>query len=547
MDATAETGTARGNEVSLDEAIGQCLMAGFDGYEPTSGIVELIEQRRVGGVILFTRNCRDAAQILDLTTRLQALARAAGHPHPLLIGIDQENGLVRRLGPDATTFPGGMALGAANSEGLTEAVAEATGRELRAVGINLNFAPVADVNNNPANPVIGVRSFGADPALVARHVAAAVRGYRRAGVIATLKHFPGHGDTATDSHLALPLVPDERARLDAIELPPFRAGIAAGAECVMTAHVALPRLTGGRPIPATLAPEIVGGLLRDELGFSGVVITDCLEMNAVAEGVGIAAGAVAALRATADILLVSHRLDRQLAALDALRRAAADDETLRAAILLSAGRVMALKRRALSWEALPDRTGLAIVGSEGHRLLSEDAYARVVTVIRDEGGLLPLHPSPSESVVVVAYERGLTSAAVDLPYAPGVMTDAARLASADNVGEALLGPHSTPEQREQARRMVGEASMVLLVTLNAQRDEDQRLALREAISGAKRVIGLAVGDPYDAVALPEVGTYLACYEYTPQAMTAAARVMFGERPAVGRLPISMPSLENPDM
>ena len=410
---TAKTEVGQSADLTLDDAVGQCVMAGFDGYEPTPGIVELIERQRVGGVILFTRNCRDAAQILDLTNRLQAIAHAAGHSAPLLIGIDQENGLVRRLGTDSTTFPGNMALGAADSEDLTEAVAKATGDELRAVGVNLNFAPVADVNNNPANPVIGVRSFGADPALVARHVAAAVRGYRRAAVIPTLKHFPGHGDTATDSHLALPVVPDDRARLESIELPPFRAGISAGAECVMTAHVALPRFTGGRPTPSTLAPEIVDGLLRGELGYDGVVITDCLEMDAVSEGVGVAAGTVAALRAGNDIVLVSHRLDRQEAALDALRAAADEDNALRAAVLRSAGRVLALKRSRLSWNALPERAGLGVVGSEAHRQLSDEAYARVVTVIRDEAGLLPLNVSATEPIVVVAYDRGPTSAAVD--------------------------------------------------------------------------------------------------------------------------------------
>jgi beta-N-acetylhexosaminidase len=542
MDATnapVGTGEEHAPNLTLDDAIGQCLMAGFDGYEPTPGIVDLIERRRVGGVILFTRNCRDAAQILDLTSRLQTIARAAGHPAPLLIGIDQENGLVRRLGPDAASFPGNMALGAADAEDLTEAVAAATGAELRAVGVNLNLAPVADVNNNPSNPVIGVRSFGADPTLVARHVAAAVRGYRRAGAIPTLKHFPGHGDTATDSHLALPLVPDDRARLEAVELPPFRAGIAAGAECVMTAHVALPRLTGGRPTPSTLAPEIVNGLLRAELGYHGAVITDCLEMDAVAEGVGVAAGAVAALRAGNDLVLVSHRLERQTAALDALRAAAEEDGALRASVLRGAGRVLALKRRHLSWEALPERAGLHVVGSQAHRRLSEDAYARIVTVMRDEAGLLPLNLSAAERIVVVAYDRGPTSAAVDLPYAPQLVAEEARRVRGGIVGQTLLSPHATVEQREQARKAANDAAVVLLVTLNARRDEAQRAALREAIAGARRVIGVAVGDPYDAAALPEVGTYLACYEYAPEALRATVRVLFGQRQATGRAPIRL--------
>ena len=199
---------ARGADGLSDaDLTGQRLMAGFDGFTPTADILDLIQRERVGGVILFSRNIATADQLHTLTNALQQAARASGHRYPLLIGLDQENGVVRRLGEWATTFPGAMALAATGSEALAEEVAEASGRELAALGVNSNFAPVADVNNNPANPVIGVRSFGDDPARVARFVAAQTRGYQRAGVAATLKHFPGHGDTGTDSHLALPPIP----------------------------------------------------------------------------------------------------------------------------------------------------------------------------------------------------------------------------------------------------------------------------------------------------------------------------------------------------
>ena len=215
----------------------------------------MIERHRVGGVILFSRNLRDAAQTRALTTALQACAHAAGHPAPLLIATDQENGLVRRLGREATVLPGNMALGATGDARRAYEVARATGRELRALGINMNLAPVADVNNNPRNPVIGVRAFGDDPARVAEMVAAATRGYAEARVVATLKHFPGHGDTQVDLHLTLATVPFDLARLEAVELSPFVAGIAAGAPCVMTAHLALPALTGYATLPATLPPR----------------------------------------------------------------------------------------------------------------------------------------------------------------------------------------------------------------------------------------------------------------------------------------------------
>jgi beta-N-acetylhexosaminidase len=523
---------------AVDDAIGQCFMVGFDGLEPTPELVALIERDRVGGVILFTRNCRDAAQILALTTKLQAIARAAEHPAPLLIAIDQENGLVRRLGPDATPLPGNMALGAADSAELTAAVAEATGRELRALGITMNLAPVADVNNNPANPVIGVRAFGGDPALVARHVVAAVGGYARAGMIATLKHFPGHGDTAADSHLGLPVVPDDLERLRAVELPPFRAGIAAGTECMLLAHVALPRLTAGRPVPATLAPEIVQRLLREELGFEGVAMTDCLEMGAIADGIGVAPGAVAALRAGSDLVLVSHRADRQREALAAVREEAAADAALRHSLLESAGRLLKLKRR-LACETLPTAADLAVVGSPAHRALSASAYGWTITLVRDEHGLLPLHSEQEAGVAVVAFDRGPLSVAVDLPYAPQMVARAVRRHHPQGVVEVILAPDQPADDRERAREVIEAADVVLLVTLNAHRDAAQRAAFRAAIAGAQRVIGLAVGDPYDAAALPEVGTYLAAYEYGELALRAAADVIFGHAQPLGHLPVAL--------
>ncbi|HZC76300.1 MAG TPA: glycoside hydrolase family 3 N-terminal domain-containing protein, partial [Ktedonobacterales bacterium] len=194
-------------DLTLDQQIGQLFMVGFPGASVTDEIRALIVERQVGGVVLFTRNIRDVRQTAELTAALQQLAREAAHPAPLLISVDQENGIVRRLGPEATTFPGNMALGATGSAALTREVAEATGQELLAHGINMNLAPSVDVNSTPANPVIGVRSFGERAEDVARLGAAAVEGYRAAGVVSTLKHFPGHGDSAVDSHLDLPVLP----------------------------------------------------------------------------------------------------------------------------------------------------------------------------------------------------------------------------------------------------------------------------------------------------------------------------------------------------
>src|SRR5689334_1561820 len=207
--------------MTLEEQIGQLLMVGFWGTTPSQEIIDLIQRYHIGNIILFSRNIDGSQQVLELTQQLQELAKAAGQHYPLLIAIDQENGIVQRLGDVATIFPGNMTLGAIDSEDIAYKVAEATGNELKVLGINMNLAPVVDVNNNPSNPVIGVRSFGEDPSLVARLGAAMVKGYDAAGIISCLKHFPGHGDTSTDSHLWLPVISGTLQRLEDVELVPF--------------------------------------------------------------------------------------------------------------------------------------------------------------------------------------------------------------------------------------------------------------------------------------------------------------------------------------
>ncbi|MGH2517697.1 MAG: glycoside hydrolase family 3 protein, partial [Ktedonobacterales bacterium] len=366
--------------MTLEQQIGQLFMVGFSGTEPTPDVIELIQRQHVGGIILFSRNCRDARQVSHLTANLQAAARAAGHRYPLLISLDQENGIVRRLGDAITGFPGNMALGAAGSDDLAFAVAEATGQELRALGINMNLAPDADVNNNPANPVIGVRSFGEDPRLVARLTAAAVRGFSAAGIISTLKHFPGHGDTAVDSHLGLPTIAHPLERLKRVELPPFQAGIAAGADTVMLAHLRLPGIAPDEDVPASLSPTVIH-LLRDTLGFEGVIVTDCLEMDAVSKTVGEPRGALLGLRAGADIILISHRIEPQRAAIELARAAVASGELAEDTVRRAASRVLRLKARMLSWETLPAPVAADSVSTVGHRQLRDGAYARTTTLV----------------------------------------------------------------------------------------------------------------------------------------------------------------------
>ncbi len=534
--------------MTLEQQIGQLFAVGFPGTTASPRLLELIQRKHVGAVILFSRNIRSRDQAAALTQELQAAARAAGHRSPLLIMTDQENGLVRRLGPDSTVFPGNMALGAveeSQAEELVEEIARASARELKAHGINMNLAPVVDVNSNPANPVIGIRSFGESADRVARLGAAAVRGYQDAGMLATLKHFPGHGDTAVDSHRALPVIAAELDRLEALELVPFRRGLQAGADSVMVAHVALPALTSGQTLPATIAPPVVQGLLRERLGFGGLVLSDCLEMDAITRTVGVTKGAVMALQAGIDLVLVSHRLDRQRASIDAVRAALVAGELSARRVREAAERVLQVKQRYLAWQSSA-APALTPEETATHRALRDRAYALSTTVVRDEAGLLPLRLARSDDLLVLDCPSRAITRAADIPYVGASLVDALRQHYGqflDRVASLTLPPAATNEQVEDAVQAARRAAVVVALTLNLHLDRHQQQNVRRVVAAGvaagKRVIGMAVGDPYDAFALPEIGTYLATYEYSGPALEAAARILVGRAKPHGHLPVTL--------
>jgi beta-N-acetylhexosaminidase len=287
----------------LDRQAAACLLAAFPGHRPPDWIRDWIE-RGLGGVVLFADNVGDREQVATLTGELRAVRP------DVVVAIDEEGGDVTRLeAGEGSSYPGNLALGFVDDVELTSGVAGAIADDLSAVGVTLNLAPVADVNSNPQNPVIGVRSFGSDPELVARHVAAFVTGTQERGVAACAKHFPGHGDTVVDSHLELPVVDVGRKELLAGPLLPFRAAVEAGARAVMTAHIVVREVD---TVPATLSQTIVTDILRGELGFGGAVISDALEMRAISSTFGLEEGAVRALGAGVDALCLGHQVDDEL-------------------------------------------------------------------------------------------------------------------------------------------------------------------------------------------------------------------------------------------
>ncbi len=512
-------------------------MVGFWGDTPSQEIIDLIQQHHIGNIILFSRNVRNARQVLELTQYLQRCAKEAGQPYPLLIAIDQENGIVQRLGEAVTVFPGNMALGAIGSEQVAYEVALATGRELKALGINMNLAPVVDVNNNPANPVIGVRSFGEDPRQVARLGAAMVRGYHDAGLYSCLKHFPGHGDTSVDSHLALPTI---SYGLEALELVPFRSGIEAGADSVMIAHIAFPALVEQDGLPATLSSAIIQGLLREKLNFKGVILSDCLEMRAISDTFGTERAAVMALQAGIDLVLVSHHYTRQRGSIEAIQAAIQAQELSPQVMQQAAEHVLRLKAGSLSWNNLPTTTSISTyIGCESHLSLQKQAYELSTTLIRNEDALLPLRLNSGERIVILSPQRNTMTMVEDRYYADDLLAEIVEQYHTP-VSMLRVALDTTENAWAHLLQTTGEADIFIIATVNAHLDERQAVLVRYLIASGRPVIGIALRNPYDLQAFPQLRTYLVTYEYSRQALVAAVRVLFGEIQAQGKVPVSIP-------
>ncbi|NOT24115.1 MAG: beta-N-acetylhexosaminidase [Nitrospiraceae bacterium] len=321
------------------DKIGQLFMVGFLGTSVTPDLASFIKKYKPGGVILFSRNLESVEQMVDLTNDLQACS-----PHsPLTISIDQEGGRVSRLPKGFTIFPPCSLLGRSNSTELAYAAAATIAKELKAVGVNMNMAPVLDVNSNPDNPVIGDRAFGTTPDVVCELGLATIAGLQDNRVVACGKHFPGHGDTNTDSHKELPVVEAQRDRLEAVEFPPFRRAIQRGVASMMTAHVLYRALDP--ELPATLSPTIITDLLRRELQYDGAVLTDDLEMLAIIDHYGIEDAAVRAILAGCDILLICKDRDREIAAFEAVEKAVESGAISTERLDLSMARIARLKDR----------------------------------------------------------------------------------------------------------------------------------------------------------------------------------------------------------
>ncbi|PIH58799.1 glycoside hydrolase family 3 N-terminal domain-containing protein [Paenibacillus sp. LK1] len=531
--------------MTVSEQVGQMLMPDirqWNGKVTTTvheGLKRSIHDQDLGGLILFDKNIVDIRQLTTFTHDMQ---REAGDI-PLFLSIDQEGGVVKRI-PGGTNLPGQMALGATGDTSLAEAAGQLTGEELKALGIQINFAPVLDINSNPDNPIIGIRSFGSDADLVTRLGLATIKGLQQSGVIAAVKHFPGHGDTTVDSHLGMPVLTHNRARLDAVELKPFRDAIENGVEMIMTAHIAFPAidnehvtsLKDGKsvPIPATLSKKVLTGLLRGELGYEGLIISDAFTMNAIAEHFGENKAVERAVSAGVDIILmpkdpaVAHQT-----LVNAVKSGKIPDKTIHASVK----RILELKAKYGLFERsqtlaqkLTELNG--VIGSKQHRAVEQEIAERAVTVLASREGVLPDQIQQGDRVVILAaeqeqakqLEKQLKQAASNLSLKTEI---------------SLIGQGKTNE----ALQAIGQADYVILASYQFRNVasefgwSDYQTLIDTMNRRNQRYSLLSLGNPYEMIYLQNVRSGLAVYGKQEPNTTAGIKVLVGQRKAEGKLPV----------
>lgn len=531
-------------QMTLEEKVGQIFMIYVYGDAPEDNkhqqvnlekkrggknFKEAIEKYHPGGIIYFegTGNIGspvDVKQVNALSNGLQKIAMNQPAAVPLLVATDQEGGVVAAVREPATVFPGNMALGATRSKDLALRSAQIMGLELRSLGVNMDFAPVADVNVNPRNPIIGVRSYSSNADLVSEMAVAQIKGFQQ-NVIATAKHFPGHGDTEVDSHSGLPMINHDLKTLQQVDLKPFKAAINSGVDAIMTAHIVVPALDSSG-LPATLSKPVLTGLLRNELGFKGVIVTDSLHM-AGANVLPPDRVPVEAFKAGADILLDPPDVGL---AYDAVLNAVKNGEISRQRLDESVARILKVKvSRGLFESPYADASMLKNVGTAGHQQVAEEIASKSITLLKNEKGLLPL--SKNEKVFVTGpslgnpvllsndlKEKGMLARSYAISLNPTIK----------EINEALAGAQ--------------DSQVIIVTSCNATTNSAQQNYIRIMTGTGKKVVLAAMISPYDASVDPRANACVLTYYNGAVSVNALARVLAGEASPVGKLPVTIPGV-----
>lgn len=551
--------------LTIEQRVGQMVFASIDSTFLSSdtdaydNLVRVVREAHLGGVLAFggteavpqvmlnaTYGAVILGQPLELASLLNRLQEVSDLP--LLASADFEWGAGMRVS-GATKFPRAMAFGAAGDQQLAFEAGRVTADESRAMGVHVDLGPVADVNNNARNPVINIRSFGEDPARVGPLVAAWVRGVQQGGMLATLKHFPGHGDTDVDSHLGLPIMAQPRERLDSVELPPFRGGMRAGAAGVMVAHIELPAIDAESG-PATFSAKVVTGLLRSDLGFGGLVYADSMKMDAITRMAPPGEAAVRAVKAGIDVILDSPD---PVAAARAIVRAVADGQIPRAQIDASARRLLEAKARlGLHRARTVNLDNVAPgVGGRRHEAVAQAVSDRAITLIKDDRGTVPLRVPRTASVLylsVLDYPSGWRTAAPSRTMIPEIKL---RWPTTDAIE---VSDRSTPGELDMVRAMAARYDAVVAGVYVRAASASGRLDLAPQVArllqdlahGSERrsqpLVAVFFGNPYAALSAADLPAMLLTYDFSDASERSAARAIAGEMPIRGTLPVALPGL-----
>jgi beta-N-acetylhexosaminidase len=515
--------------MALEEKIGQMFHVGFTSTKVTSDIKDMIENYHIGGIIYFRRNIESLQQVSDLSNELQLLSANKRPDLPLIISTDQEGGMVNRL-IGGTHFPGNMVIGATKKSSLAERAGKAIAGELKAVGINMDFAPVLDVSNNPLNLVIGTRSFGGDPFLVADLGVAFIKGMQEEGIIACAKHFPGHGDTSVDSHLDLPVIECRRERLEKVEIYPFKAAIKAGVDSIMTAHICVSALESRKGIPATLSYNILTNLLREELGYTGVIITDCLEMKAIDDNFGTVEGSIMAIEAGADIVLVSHSLDKQKAAINAVVKAVKEGRITGERINQSLLRILRLKEKRIGLES-PPVSDYRKINKKTEEEIAYEISKAGVTLVKDEDDLIPINKFNDKKILVVDFPIKKLSLAEDGIEDNDLLVSFLRK-------EGIKVEHHTLLESDSEMSLPEGNDLVIVCAYGAVYNAYQVKIIKKLQAGSIPFIVLS-SSPYDLQMFPEIPTFLVIYDHSPFNLIVTGEIITGKYKAKGVLPVTL--------
>lgn len=537
--------------MTTEEKVGQMFMLAFASDQLDEAYI-LMNEHLVGGAYISDENVPDAAAALRLCNQLQSFARETRLGLPLLLGADQE-GTWSVMTAESAMGPGNMAIGATADPDRAYEMYSVIARETSAVGLNVVLGPAADCNSNPQNSIIGMRSFGEKPELVAAMTAAAVRGLQENGSIATLKHFPGHGDTRLDSHRGLPTVTRSRDDLNKIDLHPFAVGIDAGAKIVMTSHIIFSALDPARP--ATLSPVILGNLLRGELGFDGLVVSDSMNMHSMKRNYDPAEAAVEGFKAGVDLMMLAEEhydhdagqyLENQRALIRAVIRAVEDGTISRERVDDAVTRILRLKTEA-GWTTDPLPEDLAQVGGEAHRAIELNVARDAISIIRDQNVLLPIDPAAPLTIINSTERRAYDV----LTRTRGIGPNQA-LPAFDAFAQAMRAdcPQATVLAAEDFDADNLPEGTIIAVTENytlpgMDFDQARQAEIIRALhdSAGQRLIVLALREPYQLAEYPDVDTFVCAFSFRPCAARAAADVLLDKRRAAGKTPVSVPGTE----